>query len=87
MCQNLRLGHDPTLVTYVVKPILAGMGPLFNKHSGAMFVTAVASALSPNEEDGPRCLVALFLPRRLASGLGILPKQSRELCCSCALPD
>ena len=25
-----------------VEPILAGLGPLFNKHSGAMFVTDVA---------------------------------------------
>lgn len=25
-----------------VEPILAGLGPLFNRHSGAMFVTDVA---------------------------------------------
>ena len=45
-----------------VEPILAGLDPLFNKHSAATLVTDVAVSrcehFAENEEDGPPDLVA-----------------------------
>ncbi len=45
-----------------VEPILANLGPLFNKHSVAIFVTDVAASrceyFAENEEDGPPDLFA-----------------------------
>ena len=44
------------------EPILANLGPLFNKHSAAIFVTDVAASrceyFAENEEDGPPDLLA-----------------------------
>ena len=44
------------------EPILANLGPLFNKHSAAIFVTDVAASrceyFAENEEDGPSDLLA-----------------------------